>query len=94
MLSLLIAGAVQTISYFEDIKCKLTLNSGVVESPILNHMSFFLDLDVGREIDVPQKDTDIFELLEKMRLKKNQVFEACISQRTRDEIFNGDRNGK
>ncbi len=94
MLSPLIAGAVQTISYFEDIKCKLTLNSGVVESPILNHMSFLLDLDVGREIDVPQKDTDIFELLEKMRLKKNQVFEACISQRTRDEIFNGDRNGK
>lgn len=94
MLSPLIAGAVQTISYFEDIKCKLTLNSGVVESPILNHMSFLLDLDVGREIDVPQKDTDIFELLEKMRLKKNQVFEACISQRARDEIFNGDQNGK
>lgn len=94
MLSPLIAGAVQTISYFEDIKCRLTLNSGVVESPILNHTSFLLDLDVGREIDMPQKDADIFELLEAMRLKKNQVFEACISKRARDEIFNGDRNGK
>ena len=94
MLNPLIAGAVQTISYFEDIKCKLTLNSGVVESPILNHSSFLLDLDVGRESDAPQNDKDIFELLEAMRLKKNQVFEACISQRARDEIFNGDRNGK
>lgn len=94
MLSPLMAGAVQTMSYFEDIKCKLTLNSGVVESPILNHTSFLLDLDVGREIDVPQNDKDIFELLNAMRLKKNQVFEACVSQRARDEIFNGDRNGK
>lgn len=94
MLSPLIAGAVQTISYFEDINCKLTLNSGVVESPILNHSSFLLDIDLAREIDVPQNDKGIFELLETMRLKKNQVFEACISQRARDEIFNGDRNGK
>ena len=94
MLSPLMAGAVQTISYFEDIKCTLTLNSGVVESPILNHKSFLLDLDVGRELDVPQNDKGIFELLEAMRLKKNQVFEACISQRTRDEIFNGNTNGK
>jgi uncharacterized protein (TIGR04255 family) len=94
MLNPLMAGAVQTISYFEGIKCRLNLNSGVVESPILKHTSFLLDLDVVREIDVPQKDADIFELLEVMRLKKNQVFEACISQRARDEIFNGDRNGK
>jgi len=94
ILSPLMAGAVQTISYFEDIKCQLTLNSGVVESPILNHRSFLLDLDVGRELDVPQNDKEIFVLLEAMRLKKNQVFEACISQRARDEIFNGNRNGK
>ena len=94
MLNPLMAGAVQTMSYFDDIKCKLTLNSGVIESPILNHISFILDLDVSREIDVPQSDKDIFELLEAMRLKKNQVFEACISQRARDEIFNGDRNAK
>ena len=94
ILSPLMAGAVQTISYFEDIKCKLTLNSGIVESPILNNISFLLDLDVVRELDVPQNDKGLFELLEAMRLKKNQVFEACISQRARDEIFNGDRNGK
>lgn len=94
MLSPLMAWAFQTTSHFEDIKCKLTLNSGVVESPILNHSSFLLDLDVGREFDVPQNDKDIFELLDAMRLKKNQVFEACISQRARDEIFNGNRNGK
>ena len=76
MLSPLMAGAVQTISYFEDIKCKLTLNSGIVESPILNNISFLLDLDVGRELDVPQNDKGLFELLEAMRLKKNQ---ACLS---------------
>ena len=94
ILSPLIAGAVQTISYFEDIKCKITLNSGVVESPILNHSSFILDLDFAREIDLPQNDAGILELLEAMRLKKNEVFEACISQRARDEIFNRYRDEK
>lgn len=94
MLSPLTAWAAQTTSYFQDINCKLTLNSGVVESPILNHRSFLLDLDIAREFDVPQNDKNIFALLEAMRLKKNQVFEACISQRARDEIFNGNRNDK
>lgn len=94
MLSPLMAGAVQTMSYFEDIKCKLNLNMGVVESPLLNHRSFLLDLDVSRELEVPQNDKDIFELLEAIRMKKNQIFEACISQRARDELFNGNKNGK
>ena len=94
MLSPFIAGAVQTVSEFEDIQCKLVLNWGVVKSPILNHSSFLLDLDLAREINVPQNDKGLFELLEAMRLKKNRVFEACISQRARDELFNGDRDGK
>lgn len=88
ILSPLMAGAIQTVSYVDEIKCKVTLNSGLVESPILNHTSFLLDLDVAREIELPRNDEELFALLDSMRLKKNQIFEACISQRARDEIFN------
>ena len=94
LLSPLGAFAVQTISSFDDIKCRLTLNSAVIDSPILNHQSFILDLDIAREIDIPQADKDIFLLLEAIRLKKNQVFEACISQRARDEIFRGAKDAE
>lgn len=92
ILSPLMAGAIQTVSYLDEIRCKLTLNFGIVEAPILNHTSFLLDLDIAREIELPRNDKELFELLESMRLNKNQVFEACISQRARDEIFNRDRN--
>lgn len=75
--------AVQVVSSFEDIGCKLTLNSAVVPAPILDHASFIVDQDIAREIDPPQSDRAIFQLLNKIRAKKNAVFEACVTDRAR-----------
>lgn len=73
----------QVATAIEDIKCLLTVNSGTVRAPILEHGSFLLDIDFGRMIDVPQKDEDILVLLNEIRVKKNEVFEACITKRSR-----------
>ncbi len=78
--------AVQAVSYFEDIGCTLTLNSAVVPAPILDHASFVIDQDIAREIDPPQSDKAIFQLLNEIRTKKNAVFEACVTDRAR-ELF-------
>lgn len=64
----------------------LTLNSATVPSPILENVAILLDLDLGRDIDPPQKDDDLYALLHQMRVKKNAVFEACITDRAR-ELF-------
>jgi uncharacterized protein (TIGR04255 family) len=77
------AYAVQAISSFDDIGCKLTLNSAVVPAPILDHASFIIDQDIAREIDPPQSDKAIFQLLNEIRTKKNAVFEACVTDRAR-----------
>lgn len=69
-----------------DIQCNLTINSGAVPSPLLDHGSFLLDIDIAMESNPPQKDADINELLERIRNKKNAVFEACITDRAR-ELF-------
>lgn len=66
-----------------DIKCLLKVNSGTVRAPILEHSSFLLDIDFGRMLDVPQRDEDILALLNEIRVKKNEVFEACITKRAR-----------
>lgn len=79
----LTAYAVQAEVFMEDLKCKLTLNSAAVPSPILNHASFLIDQDIAREIDVPQSDETIFELLNKIRVRKNEVFESCVTDRAR-----------
>jgi uncharacterized protein (TIGR04255 family) len=86
----LTAYAVQAEVFMEDLECKLTINSAAVPSPILKHASFIIDQDIARESNVPQKDKDIFALLEKIRLRKNEVFESCVTDRAR-ELFKHDQ---
>jgi uncharacterized protein (TIGR04255 family) len=77
---------VQALLAIQDIGCKLVLNSSVVPSPLLNHTSFMLDQDIAKEVDLPQRDEQLYELLEEIRVKKNSVFESCITDRAR-ELF-------
>jgi uncharacterized protein (TIGR04255 family) len=69
-----------------DVGCNLTINSGAVPSPLLNHASLLLDTDIAQETSPPQKDEEIFALLNRVRTKKNAIFEACITDQAR-EIF-------
>lgn len=78
--------AAQAVLPQADIGCTLRLNSAVVPSPILDHMSILFDQDIAKEVDPPQSDGDISDLLNRIRVKKNEVFEACITDRAR-ELF-------
>jgi uncharacterized protein (TIGR04255 family) len=69
-----------------DIGCILTLNSSSAPSPLLGHAAFIVDQDIAIERDPPQKDEDIYALLSQIRVKKNEIFEACITPRAR-ELF-------
>jgi uncharacterized protein (TIGR04255 family) len=66
--------------------CRLTLNSGLVPSPLMGHGSILLDLDIAIEVNPPQNDGEIYVLLDKIRAKKNTAFEACITDHAR-ELF-------
>lgn len=77
------AYAVQALVPLADIQCTLTLNSGVIPAPVLGHSSFLLDLDIAKSVNPPQNDNDIFDLLNLIRKKKNDVFESCISDDAR-----------
>lgn len=69
-----------------EIGCNVTINSGAVPSPLLGHGSFLLDIDVAIESNVPQNDSDVFGLIDRIRVRKNEVFEACITDKAR-ELF-------
>ena len=77
------AYAVQAVVPLDDIECNLTLNSASIPSPILEHGSFLLDFDIARTTSLPQKDQDIFDLLNQIRIKKNEVFESCVTDTAR-----------
>jgi uncharacterized protein (TIGR04255 family) len=77
---------VQARLYLGDIDCTLHINSSAVPSPLIGHGSFLLDIDIFRTNNPPQNDREIFELLNGIRVKKNETFEACITNRAR-ELF-------
>jgi uncharacterized protein (TIGR04255 family) len=77
---------VQAQVVLPDIDCMLILNSLSVPSPLLGHAAFIVDQDIANEINPPQSDEAIYELLNRVRTKKNEIFEACITPRAR-ELF-------
>lgn len=77
---------VQARLYVDDIDCNLNITSSAVPSPLIGHGSFLLDIDVFKTSNPPQNDREIHELLNRIRVKKNETFEACITNRAR-ELF-------
>jgi uncharacterized protein (TIGR04255 family) len=66
--------------------CQLILNAGLVPSPLVKTTSFILDLDISRDVDLPQNDEALWAFIERIRQHKNFVFEGCITNRAR-ELF-------
>lgn len=77
---------VQTLSNLPDIGCSLRINSGRMPSPLINHASFVLDIDIAKENNLPMKDDALFALLVAIRGEKNRVFEDCVSDLARDRF--------
>lgn len=81
------AYGIQTQLPYPEIEGRITINSASIPSPLLNHVSFLFDQDIHKETNVPQNDQGLYDLLNQIHVKKNAVFEACITDRTR-ELFN------
>ncbi|MGG6295237.1 TIGR04255 family protein [Leptolyngbya sp. AN02str] len=63
----------------------LMLQEGVVPTPsgVSDVVSIALDITLFREPQTPIAEEDAWELLERFRIRKNDVFEACITNKTR-----------
>jgi len=83
----IVAYMMQTTFHLEKINAQATITTTPVESPTLGHASFIVDIDVYKTADLPMNDKGLMELLQNMRSEKNRIFEACITQRARQEIF-------
>jgi uncharacterized protein (TIGR04255 family) len=81
------AYGIQAQFAYPEIDGRITINSASAPSPLLGHVSFIFDQDISKEINVPQTENGLYELLNQIHVKKNAVFEACITDRAR-ELFN------
>lgn len=70
----------------EDMKSTLLINETIIEPAEPNVVSIVLDIDLYQDCEVPQDEDGIWEAFERLRTRKNQVFESSITDRTR-ELF-------
>jgi uncharacterized protein (TIGR04255 family) len=77
----------QITSRFGKENFALIINSSIVPSPLVEHLSVVFDIDIGFTDDVPQRDDQIWEVFGVMRKEKNRIFEACITDKARG-LFN------
>ena len=63
-------------------ECSVVINSGTVVSPLVGYLSVLLDIDVSTET-VPVNETEVWGLVDRMRIEKNKIFEASITDNAR-----------
>ncbi|MBT1066012.1 TIGR04255 family protein [Bowmanella sp. Y26] len=80
----LIRHAVNISFPVKDLECVVNLNTAVVESPIVEHLAIMLDLDIIKKFEIPTSYEKLFEFTENARIKKNEIFELCITDKARD----------
>ena len=69
-----------------DLECVANLGQALVEPVKPGHISFILDVDIFRLGIADWDDETTWAFLEKLRDRKNEIFEACITDRTRELI--------
>ncbi len=69
-----------------DIGSVLNLRSAAVDSPLPEHVAIVVDLDIVRVYETPPSNEELYSYLNQARIKKNEIFEACITNNAR-EIF-------
>jgi uncharacterized protein (TIGR04255 family) len=69
-----------------DIEAIAVINQTQAEQPTPSSVSIILDIDIFRGFDEPIADDSLWEYFEKLHERKNEIFEACITDNTRSII--------
>ncbi len=71
---------------YEDLSATLILNQALLPPTIPDKVSVLLDIDIFRNIEIPDDEVFVWDFFEALRTRKNDVFEACITERMRELI--------
>jgi len=66
-----------------DLQAQALINQTIAEPLRSELVSVILDIDVFRSVAVPQDEDSIWEFFEQLHVRKNLLFEACITDKTR-----------
>lgn len=66
-----------------DLGGAVLINQAIIPPPKPDMVSVVLDIDLFSEQNVPQSEEAIWDFFERLHVRKNEVFEACITDQTR-----------
>jgi uncharacterized protein (TIGR04255 family) len=69
-----------------DLHGQVLINQTITPPAVEGAISVVLDIDLFRDNEVPQEETALWEAFEGLRTRKNEIFEACITDQSR-ELF-------
>lgn len=61
-------------------ECMGTVIVATVPSPVPRHTSILFDIDIGKNVNVPQSEREIEILLNLMRTEKNRIFNESLTE--------------
>lgn len=67
----------------EDLRGQALINETIIPPPRAHVVSVVLDIDLFRDQEVPQDEDSIWDCFEQLHVRKNEVFEACITDEAR-----------
>lgn len=62
---------------------KQTVQLGAIPPPLIDYVSFVLDIDVATTGPIPMRDKEMWAISKALRERKNELFQACITDKTR-----------
>lgn len=69
-----------------DIKSVLLLSETIVGSTEPGSVGVILDFDLYRIEDIPEEEDHLWQLFDDLRVRRNAIFEACITDQARELI--------
>ncbi|WP_263458901.1 TIGR04255 family protein [Bathymodiolus japonicus methanotrophic gill symbiont] len=65
----------------------VNITSKGIQSPLVNNLSLLLDVDVFRTKDILLSDEGLWEAINEARSIKNDIFDKCITQKTKELFY-------
>lgn len=70
----------------DDIDSMAIINQMLHRTDDSENVEILLDIDLFQEVDVTPDEDTIWSILEGMHIRKNEIFESCITDRIREAI--------
>lgn len=71
----------------DDLPGHLLLNQTIVPPPNPSTVSVVLDIDLFGDQGIPEDEPKVWDYFERLHERKNEVFEACITDQARELFY-------